>query len=223
MLDPGRQKAALAAILSLLDPESLDIPESALEVLMPRPFGHPANRELMTSGAAPAFDAMGISRTAASMAVGVLLQPERAARLVDFHRRDEEQPGLRWLLDAVVERAFRGVRPASERLAGLAQVVRGAVVDGLIALSSNPRVTGEVRAEVDRALRELDGELGDDRGPHEVMLALRIARYLDRRSAEVPQDPATLGPPPGSPIGSSGAAPGIPDLAGCSWETPWNT
>jgi hypothetical protein len=220
MIDPARQAAALGAILRLLDPSTLDIPESALRLLVPRPFGYPSGRELNEGRTDPAFDALGVARTAARMAVGALLQPERTARLVDFHRRDAHQPGLGWLIGAIVRAAFDGPEPATDRLGALGRVARGAVVDGLIALASDGRVTDEVRAVVDDSLRGLRSRRGEGAAaggdPHTALLADRIGRYLERRIAEPPGEPATVEPPPGDPIGS------MPELAGCSREEPWS-
>jgi len=58
MIAADRQEAALEVITHLLDPESLDIPESVIEVLLPRPFGHAGGPELTASRTAPAFDAV---------------------------------------------------------------------------------------------------------------------------------------------------------------------
>ncbi|HXI04596.1 MAG TPA: zinc-dependent metalloprotease [Candidatus Saccharimonadales bacterium] len=223
MIAPERQKEALAAILRLLDPATLDIPERTLRILLPRPFGYGPSVELPESRTAPVFDALGLAHTAASMAVSALLQPERDARLVDFHRRDPDQPGLDWLLSGVVEKAFGGQVPADERLAALSRVARGAVVDGLIALSASPGVTDEVRAATDATLRDLRDRLdeGSDRpgaeGAQDAMLSERISRYLERDIRESAGEPQTVAPPPGDPIGTP------PDPAGCSWEDPWST
>jgi hypothetical protein len=224
MIDSARQRAALGSILKILEPGSLDVPESVLEILLPRPFGHPPNRELLESRTDPAFDPMGAARAAASMAVAVLLQPERTARLVDFHRREPSRPGLEWLLAGLIEKTFRDPpagSPAAPRLAALSRVVRGAVVDGLLDLSAHPRVTTDVRAMVDLSLAGLKTRLESGRGSgfqdeaHNALLAARIGRYLARDLRDGPAAPWTAPPPPGSPIGA-GFLP--PDLAGCSLE-----
>src|SRR5947199_284274 len=79
----------------------LDLPEPVLAVLLPRPPGFPANVEMFGSRTSPAFDALGAAGTAADLAVHALLERERAARLVDFHRRDPRLPGLEEVLAAL--------------------------------------------------------------------------------------------------------------------------
>lgn len=217
-LDPERQRAALEAILKVLDPAALDIPESALEILLPRPFGYPATRELHQGRTDPAFDTMGVARTAARMAADALLQPQRAARLVDFHRREPGQPGLKWLLESLVRQAFETPAAGGDRLAGLSWVIRGEVVGSMIRLSSHGEVTPEVRALVDRSLSRLAAMLeAGPPDPRGASLAAKISRFLQRDLEDPPPEPSTPEPPPGSPIGS------FPGPAGCSLEDPWST
>ncbi len=207
MLDPDRQREALAAILDCLDPAALDLPEALLERLLPRPFGYETSGELFNGRAGPVFDPLGAAETAASMAVGVILQPERAARLIDFNRRDPGQPGLEEVLDRLTAAAFDGVEE-TPRLAELARVVQRAVVNGLIDLASDPGATSGTRARVDRSLVRLRDRLtrtarvDETERAHRDLLAGDIARYLDRSGPETPERPRSPQPPPGSPIGS---------------------
>src|SRR6202521_1407105 len=50
------QRRALGAALAVLSPETLDIPESVVRLLPPRPPGHPPNVGLFAGGGAPARD-----------------------------------------------------------------------------------------------------------------------------------------------------------------------
>ncbi|HYH45180.1 MAG TPA: zinc-dependent metalloprotease, partial [Thermoanaerobaculia bacterium] len=108
------QRRALAGLLGVLDPAVLDLPERILGLLPPRPPGASESAqpsiEVFGSRTAPAFDALGAAATAADQVVAGLLQPARAARLVDFHRRDPRLPGLEEVLDGLVDRAFGGAR-----------------------------------------------------------------------------------------------------------------
>jgi Met-zincin/Domain of unknown function (DUF5117) len=107
-LDAPWQRRALAAALSVLAPETLDLPERVVRLILPRPPGYPRNVELFTGDEEPAFDPLAAAAAAADMVAAGLLQRERAARLVDFHRRDPELPSLEEVLGALVDRAFGG-------------------------------------------------------------------------------------------------------------------
>ena len=82
------QRAALAAVLTALEPSALDLPDAVLELLLPPVADSSPSREDFGSHTAPAFDAVGAAATAASLVVREVLQPQRLARMVDFHRRD---------------------------------------------------------------------------------------------------------------------------------------
>lgn len=213
MIDAGRQREALRAVLLLLNPEHLDLPEKTLALLLPRPDGFPPNRELHRGGTDPTFDALGLAGTAAREVVRNLLQKERAARLVDQHRRDESLPGMEEILQSLERAVFDGPLPANARRAEIVAITRAAVVEGMLDLSANERVTPGVRARVDDALRALQSRLDrsvdrdDPRAVYDRMLAGQIRRYLERRVRDLPGRPGTPEMPPGSPIGSGGFDP----------------
>jgi len=226
---PGaRQRAALDAVLATLDPAELDLPEGVLELLPPRPPGHGPNRELFRGAADPAFDPLAAAGAAADLVVRLLLEPHRAARLVDFHRRDPELPGLSEVIEALERRVFTPSPDETPRRAEIRRSVEGAVVAALIDLAANPEASPAVRARVEAALQRLRRQLSEatDGGAptqaveaaHRDWLAGEIGRWLERRgpAARGPVDPPD--PPPGSPIG--GAAGGgelPPGFGGCSW------
>src|ERR1700722_13766695 len=91
---PAEQRRALAAVLATLKPEALAIPESLLKIIPPRPPEYPRNREDFKIHTSPAFDALAPAESAAQHTLQFLFNPERAARLVEFHARDSANPGL---------------------------------------------------------------------------------------------------------------------------------
>jgi hypothetical protein len=179
-LDAAWQRRALAAVLGTLAPEVLDIPEPVLRLLLPRPPGHPPNVELFAGGAQPAFDPLSAAAAAADLAVSGLLRRERAARVVDLHRRDPSLPSFEEVLDALVDRAFApapgrhaaagsaksagstarmgsaggggAAAAAFERQAELRRVVEWVVVRRLLDLAADPEALPGVRARVEARL-----------------------------------------------------------------------
>jgi len=209
LIDPDRQRRALTVILGILEPEVLDLPERVLELLTPRPPGYPRNRELFRGHTDPAFDPLGVAATASSMVVEALLQRERAARLVDFHRRDPAQPGLEAVLAGLTARAFEGSQPDDSRRSELRRVIRRAVADGMLALAVDERATARVRSRVEWALAELRSRLDATPGAdeaeraHRALLVADIGRHLERPASPEPHRSTPSEPPPGSPIGSA--------------------
>ena len=220
-VDGKQQRAALAAVLRVLAPETLDLPEPVIALMLPRPAGYQPNREMFTGLTAPTFDPLAAASTAADMAVQGLLRPERAARLVDFHRRDPSLPGLDEVLSSLIETSFGGAAVKTPRHEELRRTVQWVVVRRLIGLSGDPQASPGVRARVDAALRGLEKRLApaagsDAEAAHRSFLAREIGRYLERgEQMAAGQRPVPPPPPPGQPIGMPGGGP--EGLGGCSW------
>ncbi len=207
----SRQRQALEALLACLAPEFLDIPDAALAVLLPRPFGYEHNREQFASAAGPTFDALGAAASAADLVLRALFQPERCLRLVDQNRRDSSLPGLEAVLERVRDTLFTSAA-LPPRQAELRRVVQRVAVEAWIALAAAEATPAPVRARIDWHLEELRDALAGRGGDnadkaHRALLRADLTRHLTRVATATAAAPAAA-LPPGSPIG----------LAGCSWE-----
>jgi hypothetical protein len=206
----GRQRVALDAVVGLLDPSVLDLPDSVLGLLAPRPHGDVPNREMFGSATAPAFDALGAAGTAAAMVVDGLLQPQRLARLTDFHRRDPTLPGVAEILARLRDAAF-DERSDDARQAEIRRVVQSVLVQRMIDLAARRELLAPIRARIESALIDIRDEAASSPDAHLAFLAREISRFLDAPSAAVSKAWAPFDPPPGSPIGDPS------HLAGCSF------
>ncbi|HEX4965568.1 MAG TPA: zinc-dependent metalloprotease [Thermoanaerobaculia bacterium] len=221
-VDADSQRRALAAVLEVLSPETLDLPEPVIALLLPRPAEYGPNDEMFQSLTSPTFDALSAAATASDMAVRLLLRPERTARLVDFHRRDPALPGLEEVLGGLEDKAFGGQPPKMPRLAEIRRSVQWVTVRRLIGLASDPQAAPGVRSRVESELRALGHKLAapgmadSAEAASRKFLAGEIDRYLDRRQDGTAKRPEPLPPPPGQPIG--GADSGMEEWGGCSWQ-----
>ncbi|MFY9819927.1 MAG: zinc-dependent metalloprotease [Thermoanaerobaculia bacterium] len=218
---PGAdQRRALAAVLEVLSPEALDLPEPVIDLLLPRPGEYRSNEEMFTGLTSPAFDPLSAAATASDMAVRLLLRPERTARLVDFHRRDPSLPGLEEVIKGLEDKAF-GAPPKTPRLAEIRRSEQWVVVRRLIGLAGDPQAAPGVRSRVENALRSLGKKLGSSgvadpaEAAQRTFLAGEISRYLQRPQPETGKRPEPIQPPPGQPIGGADSELGY--LGGCSW------
>ncbi|MEA2601266.1 MAG: hypothetical protein QOF89_2258 [Acidobacteriota bacterium] len=220
-VDGDAQRKALATVLEVLSPATLDLPEAVIALMLPRPAEYQDNAEMFTGLTDPTFDPLAAAATASDMAVRLLLRPERTARLVDFHRRDPALPGLEEVLKGLEDKAFGGAPPKGPRLAEIRRSVQWVVVRRLIGLASDPQAAPGVRSRVEGELRSIVYKLGrrPAAGPGDAaeasqraFLVGEINRYLDRRQDDAPKRPEPPPPPPGQPIG------GAETLGGCSWE-----
>src|SRR5207344_540920 len=103
------------------------LPRPLLAIIPPRPAGFDASRELFDRETGLTFDAVRPASTAADMVVSLLLDEERAARLVQQHAIDPEQPGLDQVLGRLVSATF-GATPADGYQAELGRAVQRIVV-----------------------------------------------------------------------------------------------
>src|SRR5882762_8691294 len=94
----AEQRRALAAVLATLKPEALELPESLLKIIPPRPPEYERGREDFKIRTYPAFDALAPAEAAAQHTLQFLFNAERAERLVEFHARDKANPSLEEVL-----------------------------------------------------------------------------------------------------------------------------
>ncbi len=200
------QRRALTAVLATLEPTRLTLPETLLALLPPRPAGFERHRELFESTTAGTFDALAPARAAAGLTAAALLEPGRAARLVEQHARDAALPGLDELLERVLEATWK--RPSAADLAGEVQrSVDAVILSALFRLAALPEASAQVQAVTEAKLVELVGWIRQSAAPAEEAERVHLAhaerlvqRFLDH--AEEFTLPPLPRPPPGQPIGS---------------------
>lgn len=200
------QRRALAAVLETLKPEALVLPESILNLIPPRPAGFPRTRENFRIRTQPTFDALAPAEAIANHVSGFLFNPERAARLVQFHARDPRNPGLTEVIDKILDTTWKS-QAASGYDGEIQHTVNMVILSDLMTLATSPSASNQVRAIAELKLNELRGWLAN----HDIVAdenqrafiyyaATQIKRFEDdprQMSLTKPQDP-----PDGQPIGS---------------------
>jgi hypothetical protein len=201
----AEQRRALAAVLATLKPEVLALPEGLLKMIPPRPPEYERGREHFKIRTSPAFDGLAPAEEAAQHVLQFLFNPERAARLVEFHAREKENPGLEEVIDAVLRTTWErshGTGYAAE----IERTVDNVVLYDLMALAVNERSSAEVRSiaafKLDRiktmAVEEQKSRQPEE-WPHLFYAEEQIARFQkDPKSVEWT---APAEPPDGPPIG----------------------
>lgn len=197
------QQSALDALLLTLDPAQLRLPESVLKAIPPRPAGFGPHRELFPRYTGPVFDAVSPAVVAAELTLSQLLDPERAARLVEQKALDASLPGLEDVLDRLLAQATKPA-PGSAYEAEIARAVERVVAERLMSLAAAARMP-QVRALASDALQTLARQAASpssDRleAAHDRLLGQDVRRFLDRPLGP-PATPAIPAAPPGPPIG----------------------
>jgi hypothetical protein len=198
-----RQREALDAVLSTIEPGFLALPDRILDLIPPRPFGHDGGTaETFNGHTGPTFDPISAATVAADLAVSGLLQRDRAARLVDYHARNGDNPGFVEVVDTLMERTWGRPRPEDSHQAAMQRAVQSLVVTRLIELAGDDRAAPDVRATATEALRSLLARINlpFPDAPHRRAIRDDIERFLDRPSpTRTRTDPPST--PPGDPIG----------------------
>ena len=206
---PAEQRRALDVILGSLAPEALKLPESLLKIIPPRPEGFSRHRELFANHTAGTFDALAPAEAAAEIAFAVVLDPGRAARLVEQHARDAQQPDLDEVIERVLDATWRkssGIDYAGE----IQRTVDTSALAHLIDLLARPTATSQTKALVGASLQNLAQWLEKNGANDTLPLAQRAHYQQGARSIAdyfaSPKDYMPLKipePPPGQPIGTT--------------------
>ena len=154
IVPPEEQRRALAVVLETIKPEALAVPESLLRLIPPRPAGFQRTREDFRIRTQPVFDALAPAEAIADHVSGFLLNPERAARLVQFHALDQRNPGLAEVIDKIFAATWKA--PAGTGYRGEIQhTVNMIVLSDLMALASSERALNQARAIASWKLEQL--------------------------------------------------------------------
>jgi len=199
IVDKRIQEHALAEMLKAIDPEVLALPENVLEIIPTRPPGMPSSRELFSGNTGPAMDALGIAEMAANLPLSLILNPQRANRLVEYSARDNNL-SLGKVIDEIIAHSW-DKNYGDDYHDAIQKVVNHLVVVNLIKLHASDETNPLTKAIVFSKLFDLQNALEKRANdPVAQQAAEMIDSYFDD-PAEF-EVPALMSPPPGSPIGS---------------------
>jgi hypothetical protein len=201
---PGdEQRRALEALMATLDPAALTVPEHILKLLPPHPPDYDATREDFHSRTSITFDSMAPAEAAADMTVSMLLNPERATRLVEYHARNAKNPGLEDVIDRLLSATWKAAPIADSRLAETARSIDNVVLYRLMTLvANNEQALEQARAiaflKLDDLRKYLLAKVTTDTAlkAHYLFAATQIKRFQDdpkqigvNKPAEAPDGP----------------------------------
>lgn len=203
MVPAAEQRRALDAVLKTIDPVALAVPERILKLIPPHPPEYAATREDFHSRTQITFDSMAPVEAAADITVSLLLHPERATRLVEYHARDASNPGLEEVIDKLLAVSWHANR-TSPAYAETARTIDNVVLYRLMLLAQNPRASEQARAiaylKLDDLRKWMMSRQASDGGEraHFLFAASQIKRFEDDPKQIGVSKPAA--PPDGPPI-----------------------
>lgn len=140
------QRAALAALTETLDPAALALSDDIVNMISPSlgAFGSSDTTEAFEGNTGPVFDLLATADSAATISLGAVLHPDRAARLVDFKSRDQSRLGLSEVLQSLERTIF--AEQESSRNRAIAHRIQTRFVSTLINMSGGNAAVGEAQA-----------------------------------------------------------------------------
>lgn len=199
----AKQNVAIDAIADVLSPANLALPRALIAQLPPRPFLIQSSRELFDRWTGITFDPLAPGAAIATVTFDLLLDQERAARMVAQNAIDPSLPGFADLLRKVESRIFAaGTGTTYDET--LKALVQRAYVDHVLTLAESAEMP-LVRAEARHALVTLLGTSlrpsasGRSSAAHE-QLAADIRSWM-AGTYKPAEKKVKITVPPGSPIG----------------------
>lgn len=205
MVDPAEQWRAFNALMNTITPDALALPEALIQKIPPRPTGYPSTIEIFKGHTGPTFDPIAAAEAAADNTLSYLLDPERAARLIEFQARDERQPGLLAVLDSLVNRTWKKGLPAGYK-GELQLMVDNLALKRLLALAADPKNAENVRGEAVLTITDLATWMGlqvagaQGKWKGALYYALEQIAEFSKEPNKFVVEPS-LEMPPGAPIG----------------------
>jgi hypothetical protein len=147
MIDPAQQWQALDALISSISAEELAIPESVIKNLPPYPIGYARNQENFKGYTGVTFDPVGAAESLAGQTLSLILDHERAARLLEYHGRDDKQPGLISVIEKLNDKIWKAPAEKGYR-ADLQSMVRKVYLKTLLGVAAQTGASDNVKATI---------------------------------------------------------------------------
>lgn len=199
VLNAANQEKALEVLLRTLDASEVAVPREKLGLFPPRAIGHGRTRESFKGRTGVSFDALSAAGTASDMTLGLLLHPERASRLVQQKSLDDDQLGLKTILDQLMEKTV-DLKHRDSYFSEVQNTINFRVLFHIMNLAAHEKTHPQVNAIANQSLHDLRSYLLTT-GKN------AIYREMVRRIDAFLKDPSTFktipspGIPDGSPIG----------------------
>jgi hypothetical protein len=204
-LDAAAQRMAFTKVMKTLSDDFLKVPAHILAVIPPRAFRYEANnREVFKRKTGMTFDPLAPADATASLTLKLLLNPERAARLVSQKALNADLPTFAEILDRMVKSIWKQASMYSSNDYGdqINRLVATRFLDQLMMLANNKDALPEVRANAYFAITSISNHLRNSvsaDGAGFVSFTLnRIIQFEENPEATISQMLTTA--PDGQPI-----------------------
>ncbi len=200
LVSKNKQEAALNAVLKTVDATVIAVPQEKLNLFPPRAFGYSASRESLKGKFNIGFDALSAAETAAEMTLNLLLNEEKASRLIQQKALDKNQLSLQDVLDELLKETVYKTEKDSY-LNEVQNTVNYRVVWHIMKLAKSEDVLPQVNAIANHTLKTIKEKYTNNNDANKAEIAYRITQfYKNPEKFNIPKSPKI---PDGSPIGMS--------------------
>jgi Met-zincin/Domain of unknown function (DUF5117) len=189
----AEQRAALEALLETIRLATLVLPERILALIPPRPPAFERTRETFPNRTGVTFDPLAGAEAAADLTISLLLNPQRAARLDEYHARNADNPAFPEVVAALYAATWKAKAPPG--LAGqVAWATKFVLLKRLIQLATDTKATTETQTEARDGIGQIKNT-GD-------RAALQLIELFERNPKQMELTQPSEAPP-GQPIGEA--------------------
>jgi len=202
-VSPNDQREALNGLMQSIDVNTLAIPPRIRNLFPPRAFGYRKGRESFKGKTGLVFDDLSAVETAAEMPIAMLLNPQRAARLVQQKSKEVHQLGLSETLDVLINNTFKKNQTDNYK-AELQNTINYVALKYLFNLAANTSTYPQVNAIAFYKLNQLASYLKSQKAQgvqlmYNANMRAKIYRFMEEPSEfKLVKAPKI---PDGSPIG----------------------
>ena len=198
------ERIALQAVLKTIAVDEIAIPIEKLALFPPRAIGFGRTRESFKSNLGIEFDAFGAVETASEMTLNLLLNTQRASRLIAHKSINKNQLGLDELIDELVAKTIKRTYEDTY-FQELQNVINAKVLEHLFYLGASKNQYQQVNAIVLFKLTEIKTILQNKRAKgvqkiYDAAMVKLIEGFI--KSPLLFKKTKALQIPDGSPIGS---------------------
>jgi hypothetical protein len=200
IISKKEQEAALDEILQTLSINTLKIPHRILKLFPPRAMGYERTRESFKSNTNVAFNSLGAVATASDLTLKLLLNPERANRLIEQHAISNANMSLNEVLAKLISHSFDlKVKTSYEK--EIAHTLQYITLQNLMNLIATDQASPQVKSVANEALDDLFTSLKSDKSTFNNQLIRELISF--RKDPEKFDVYKVSKIPDGSPIGSA--------------------
>ncbi len=178
VVDKAAQKNALKGLMKTLDAEVIAVPKDKLALFPPRAMGYERTRESFKGRTGVTFDALSASETAADLTLSLLLNPERASRLIQQKSLDEQNLGLEEVLEDLVKNTL-GRHHKDSYLGKVQENINFRTLYYLMNLAASEDVHPQVNMLANDQLGKLRASFSSEKSSYAAEIVRRIRNFYE--------------------------------------------